>query len=590
MNKGGKSDIESNGEIPFAQSESLIPIDLGFQDSKDCQSMYKAVADGNLAAVKELLKRDPSLACRQQITGTGDRALHVAVYKKKTKLVRDLVNSVNDPSELELQDGHGYSACCYAATTDAVEVTDILIEKNARLCSIRNRNGTTPLELAVLYGNKKWALKNIRRAQFDDLLEQDWVKLLHDAVHNKMYGVALEILEKDGSLAVKKGEDQETALHVVAQLDISLGSSDRDFPKMEPGLHKLAKKLWEEIQKLARGDVLELIKNPSILHDAAKFGNVELIAMITSTYPELLGHMNNEGHSIFHIAVMHQQENILFLIKQPENCLRYNAILSEDINGNNLLHLAGKVQPRGGMTKIVCDPDVRMKKRHSWFKEVEKIVPPFFVEKKNKEGYKPIELFWKGQKNLFEESAKHLKSTAESGMLISMIILTVVFAAAFTPPGGYHQETGKPLLATLAPSPSPNDDGENKIWFSTYVIFDVLALLFSTCSILIFASILSSNYEEEQLLSSHKRLKFALTTLLFSLLFAISTFLSAFFLVAWKNEKLVRSFMVPTYVLLLGGISLQFFKLFPRANFIKKLYSSLKDEWSKQSVRFNYFE
>ncbi|KAH6801467.1 hypothetical protein C2S52_001931 [Perilla frutescens var. hirtella] len=534
--------------------------------------MYKAVVDGNLAAAKKLLKRDASLACHRQITEAGDRALHVAVYKKKTKLVRDIVGWVNDPNDLELQDGHGYSACCYAAITDAVEVTDILIEKNARLCSIRNRNGTTPLELAGLYGNKKYALENIRRAQVDVLSEQDWVKLFVEAVHSKMYDVALEILEKDGSLAKRKGEDQRTALHVVAQVDISLGSRNIDFPKMKPGLHKLAKKLWEEIRKMARGDVLELMKNPSILHDAAKFGNVELIAMVSSTYPELLVHTNDEGRSVFHIAVMYQQESILELIKEKKNCLRYNA-LSEDKYGNNILHLAGKLQPPGGMAKISSDPVVGIRERHSWFKEVEKIVPRFFVEKKNKEGYAPIEVFWNEHKNMLEETAKHLKSTAECGILISTVILTVVFAATFAPPGGYHEQNGKPLLKAL--SPSPNEGGDVNSWFTIFVICNILALFSSTCSILMFWSILSSNYKKEQLLNSHKSLKFGLAALLASLMSVISIIFSVFyFMLPLDDKNLFTSIIIPSsgYMLLLMIIFYKYFKLLPGVSLMRKKY------------------
>ncbi|KAH6801472.1 hypothetical protein C2S52_001936 [Perilla frutescens var. hirtella] len=566
MNKRGKSDIESNEEIPLPESEST-PTATGFQDSKDfstrsgtqrsprsdCQSMYEAAIDGNSATAVKLLSRDPSLAF-EVITETGDRALHVAVYMKNTEFVRELVKGAN-PSELELHDGRGYSPCCYAARTGEVEVADIMMKKNANLGSKRNRQGTTPLQLAVFYGNAKLALQFLRSAQVDDLLEQEWVDLLLVTVHGKMCDVASAILEKDASLAVKKDIDQQTALHVLAQLDLSSsGCKSRDYPKMEHDLRNLAKKLWVEIQKLERDNVLELMKNPPILHDAAKVGNVELIIMITHAYPDLLGHTNNKGHSIYHIAVMYQQECVLELIKQPENIIDFKAI-SEDINGDNILHLAGKLQPPDGL-KIVYEPDLQMKKSLAWFKEVEKAVPPFFAEKKNKNGYKPREVFWKEHKSLLEESGKHLKSTAESGMLVSTIILTVVFAAAFTPPGGYHQDTGLPLLLIES-------------WFSIFVIFDVLALFSSTYSIISFWSILSSNYEEDQFLSSPKNLRHALTALLLSLLCAISAFLSTFFLVFVDERRvLVLSFMLPVYVLLVIGVSFQFFKLFPKTNIL----------------------
>lgn len=118
---------------------------------------------------------------------------------------------------------------------------------------------------------------------------------------------------------------------------------------------------------------------------------------------------------------------------------------------------------------------------------VEAIVPPFFLEKRNRDVHKPRELFWMEHKRLLEESASHMKSTTEFCMLIATIILTVVFAAAFTPPGGYNQDTGIPILLKSK-------------WFACFIIFEALGLFSSTYCIIGFWSIISSNYEEDQFL------------------------------------------------------------------------------------------
>ncbi|KAH6781337.1 hypothetical protein C2S51_006630 [Perilla frutescens var. frutescens] len=576
--------------------------------------MYNAVINGDWAPAEKILSRDRSLAF-EKLTKTGDRALHLSVCRKNTQFVQQLVNHVVDPSKLELLDGRGYSACCYAAKTDEVDAAEIMMKKNPNLCNIRNKHRTTPLQLAVFYGKKKSAMRFLRSAQVHDLSEEEWVELLLVSIRSKMYGVALEILEKDGSLAVKKGVDQQiTALHVLAQLDLSgwkikderemehdlrnfaeklcakiqklvkkrgvdqqtalhvqsqLDLSSSEQAEMESSdLRNLAKKLWAEIQKLEKDKVLELINNPPIIHEAAKVGNVELITMITRAYPDLLEHTNDEGHSIYHTAAMYQQEFMLELINQRENILAYNAI-SEDVNGNNLLHLAGKLLPTD-WSKIICEPDLQMEKELAWFKKVEKSVPPFFAEMRNNSGYRPREVFWKEHKSLAEEGGKHLKSTAESGMLVSTIILTVVFAAAFTPPGGYDQTEGKPILVI-----------RRNRWFSIFVVFDILALLSSTYSILNFWSILSSEYKEKQVFSSPNHLRQALAALLLSLLCAMSTFLAAFFMVARTNTELLAAFMIPIYMFLVVGISFQFFRIFPRANLIKHYYSRKERDQKK---------
>ncbi|KAH6801469.1 hypothetical protein C2S52_001933 [Perilla frutescens var. hirtella] len=563
MNRQERNDLESNGGIQLAASSESTPLAHGLPDSNascDSQSMYKAAIEGDWKAAEILLNQDPSLAFRKEITEMGDRALHVAVYKKNTEFVRELIKWVNDPIELELLDGRGYKACCYAARAGIVEVAQLLTDKNEGLGSARNGHDTTPLQLAASYGNTDMILHFLRSAKIGDLYRKEWFDLLLVSVRSKMYDVALKILEKDGRLAVMTGEDDRTALHVLAQLDIS--------SEMKPDLRLLAEKLWEEIQKLKKSRILKLIENPPILHDAAKVGNVQLITMITRSYRHLLWQRNDEGRSIYHTAALYRQDSMLELIKQAENIIDFTAI-SEDVHGNNILHLAGKLLPPDGL-KIVQEPDVQMKKELAWFKAVEAVVPPFFVEKINKEGYKPREVFWKEHKSLIETSVKHMKSTSESCMLIATIILTVVFAAAFTPPGGYNQDTGIPILL-------------RNHWFASFVIFEVLAMFSSTYAILTFWSIISLNYKEDQFLSSPNHLRHALTALLLSVMCGISVFLSAFFLVFVKERKaLVVSFMVAVYVWLVVGVFFQLFKLFPKTNLLE-YYSKMGARPSKYS-------
>lgn len=146
-------------------------------------------------------------------------------------------------------------------------------------------------------------------------------------------------------------------------------------------------------------------------------------------------------------------------------------------------------------------------------------------------------------------SEEYTKKTAESCMLISTLVLTLVFAAAFAPPGGFDQVTGIPLLL------------KNK-WFSVFILFQVLALSSSTLSILGFWSIISSNFPEHQFFMLPRLLRISMCALLLSILFVISAFLSAFFLIFVQHRKaLVLAFMLPLYLLLLLGISYQFIKV-----------------------------
>ncbi|XP_057793286.1 ankyrin repeat-containing protein At5g02620-like [Salvia miltiorrhiza] len=418
---------------------------------------------------------------------------------------------------LELCDANGYTACCYAAMAGNLELLRIMMEANPFIANVRNGYGTTAFELAISYGNAQILAYFLKEIEIKD--------------------VALMILENKGNLAIKQDDDNRTALHVLAQLDISSGEDG----KGQFCVGVLAKKLWDNIQNSGTKTVVELMKNPPILHDAAKVGNLDIIEMITFDYPHLLSHVDPHGYSIFHILVMHRIPSTLKLISKVRNVKKFDALV-QDKDGNNLLHSTGtSIHP--GHLEIVLEPDVQMQRALAWFKAVEEIVPPFYREMRNIKGYTPEELFWKEHAELLATSQAFMKSTAESCMLVSTIVLTLVFAAAFAPPGGFDQVTGIPILL-------------KKKWFAAFIIFQVFS---STMSIIGFWSIISSNYvykKNRQISTLPYYLRLLICVLLLSVLFVISAFLSAFFLVFVHERKaLVVSFMVPLYLVLVVGIS-----------------------------------
>jgi hypothetical protein len=125
-------------------------------------------------------------------------------------------------------------------------------------------------------------------------------------------------------------------------------------------------------------------------------------------------------------------------------------------------------------------------------------VPLAFLNEKNSEGQTPKDLFRKTHENLKRDGEKWMRDTATNCMLVANLIATIVFAAAFTVPGGNDQEKGTPIFL-------------ERNWFIVFFISDSIALLSSSTSILIFLSILTSRYTEEDFLSSlPRRLMFGL--------------------------------------------------------------------------------
>jgi hypothetical protein len=166
---------------------------------------------------------------------------------------------------------------------------------------------------------------------------------------------------------------------------------------------------------------------------------------------------------------------------------------------------------------------------------------------KNSKGETPKDIFKKEHKDLQEKGEKWMKETANNCMLVATLIATVVFAATFTVPGGNNQEAGKP------------DTGKPLLlksnWFTLFFISDTIALVFSSTSILIFLSILTSRYREDDFLKSIPlRLLSGLAALFISIAGMVSAFSATCFLVYYS-----KSAWAPTVITALATIPIILF-------------------------------
>ena len=62
----------------------------------------------------------------------------------------------------------------------------------------------------------------------------------------------------------------------------------------------------------------------------------------------------------------------------------------------------------------------------------------------NKEGLTPRQLFLKNHEDMMSKGEKWLKDTVSSCTVVGALIVTIMFAAAFTVPGGNDQNKGSP--------------------------------------------------------------------------------------------------------------------------------------------------
>ena len=151
--------------------------------------------------------------------------------------------------------------------------------------------------------------------------------------------------------------------------------------------------------------------------------------------------------------------------------------------------------------------------------EVESVVHPSALESVNTNGKTPRELFTESHKELVKEGEKWMKETATSCTVVGALIVTIMFAAAITVPGGNNQDTGLPMFL-------------DKKVFMLFIISDALSLLSASTSLLMFLSVLTSRYAEEDFLRSlPKKMIIGLSTLIFSIATMMITFCASLFII-----------------------------------------------------------
>ncbi|KAL2539823.1 Ankyrin repeat family protein [Abeliophyllum distichum] len=220
--------------------------------------------------------------------------------------------------------------------------------------------------------------------------------------------------------------------------------------------------------------------------------------------------------------------------------LRQVLLSSPDTMKNNCLHLAGYLAtwPKLNIRESAAGAVLQLQRELQWFKEVENITLPQDKEVENSEKKTPAMLFVESHEELVKEGEEWMKDTANSCIIVATLIVTVLFAAAITVPGGSNGNTGLPNFS------------EQKA-FKIFAISDALALFSSTTSMLMFLSILTSRYAEEDFLYAlPKRLIIGLGTLFLSIIFMMAAFGTTVYLVfgndtTWILEVLIGLACLP---------------------------------------------
>ncbi|XP_068304032.1 ankyrin repeat-containing protein ITN1-like [Pyrus communis] len=217
---------------------------------------------------------------------------------------------------------------------------------------------------------------------------------------------------------------------------------------------------------------------------------MEYITHLYRANYELREITNEKGRNIFQFAAECRQHKVFSLLYGLDAQPHWRRFVSTlDKSRNNMLHVVGTISS-AAQINLIRGAALQMQRELQWFKEVEHFAEPGDHEIVNStDEMTPRELFTKGHKDLVKEGEKAMKDTATSCTVVGALIVTIMFAAAFTVPGGNKQDTGLPIFLS-------------KRAFITFIVSDVISLFSSTTSVMIFLGILTSRYAEDDFLKS----------------------------------------------------------------------------------------
>ncbi|XP_063946358.1 uncharacterized protein LOC108212983 [Daucus carota subsp. sativus] len=501
---------------------------------KICVPLQIAALRGDWHAAERILRKYPEVV-NMSITHREDTILHIVSSTKHTHFAKKLVNKMQ-VEDLKLLNKEGLTALLIAvSSTD--KMVDVLLKRNKELLKIR-RGGSLPLMRAVWSGNKDVVEYVYSKT---DIAGENWglrdkERMLDYCIAVGLFDIAFNIInicKKDGTLMVIGAE-------VLRYLACKPAALDQNIP---PFIRKLVntrtfdnstgveivRYIWGEIVKQKHDDILKIItaggskkkKAEGFLFIAARLGNYKFIIELLRLFPEIAWHTaGDNNYTIFHVAVINRQENVYKLLYE----LGAKKMRTLDKDGNNILHLAA-IKPPQSRLNNVSGAALQMQRELLWFKEVSTRVHVIDRRQLNKEGKTPQVLFTEQHADMVEKGEIWMKHTAAQCMVVATLIATIMFAAAFTLPGGNNGDNGHPIF-------------RKKTIFIIFVVADATSLCASSASILMFLAILTARYTENDFLVSLPwKLMAGFSTLFISIATMMVAFSASFFILYAESLK-----------------------------------------------------
>lgn len=544
--------------------------------------LFRAAFKGDWETAAGIFQAEPNLKTAN-ITSRSETVLHIAVLNAQDQFVEKLVDHLSEsPEALEEVDCHGRTALHHAVLCGRMRMVKALVTSNRSLTQKRDVEGRIPLNLstqeASMHKDIAWFLAE--NTTFDGPIHPDRsphaIQCTVGLTYTGHLDIVLYLLRQYPSLILKKGPGEtdksilgmlarmpshfrsgsrfsvlETLIYKCIPIDENCRPTDANSRDMQTSTnpvplikrihdlktrHEAAEKLVENVcnalSQKNRTEITQFFQDRDVLGQATMNGISELVKLSIQYFPELIW-ISSDETTLMTLAVQYRHDKILrlFLKQSSTNGLSLVPAPTEK-ESEMMMCAASKYYTDFDYITNISGAAFQMQRELQWFKAVESwVAPGLRTSRIGSDNQTYSVKFVKNHEKLLENGQKWVKETADNCMIVSTIITTVLFAAAFTVPGTNNDSNIIPLKGSVL----------------IFTIFDGLGLFLSVAATLLFLAILTSPNEPEDFLDSlPRKIIMGLFSLFLSLVFMLVAFSAT---LTFVLDKTMEHVLIPIILL-----------------------------------------
>ncbi|XP_019098889.1 PREDICTED: ankyrin repeat-containing protein At5g02620-like isoform X2 [Camelina sativa] len=428
------------GEEDTVAGSSIIPkkkMAKQLTGKREDTLLHSAVRQGNKDKVVEILTQTRESELNELLgkqNQSGETALYVVAEYGDVEIVKEMIKCY-DLALVEIKARNGFDAFHIAAKQGHLDVLKVLAEAHSELAMTVDLSNTTALHTAATQGHTEVVNFLLELgSSLAGIAKSNGKTALHSASRNGHVKVIKALLASEPAIAVRMDKKGQTALHMAVK-----GTNVE---------------VVEELIKADRSSInIADTKGNTALHIAARKGRSQIVKLLLANNMTDTKAVNRSGETALDTAEK---------IGNPEVAL---ILQKHGVPSAKTIKASGP-NPARELKQTVSDI------KH----EVHNQLEHTRLTRKRVQGI---------AKQLNKMHTEGLNNAINSTTVVAVLIATVAFAAIFTVPGQYVEETSK--------IPDGHSLGEaniaSTIPFIIFFIFDSIALFISLAVVVVQTSV-----------------------------------------------------------------------------------------------------